>query len=142
MKIPLGPDAAQRLAAMTPHELQEFLRKCGPKGILALDAQFELWAANGQIQPDEKGWRVWLMMAGRGFGKTRAGAEWIHDLAMTGRKRIALVAATIDEARSVMVEGVSGLLSVARRQRVPISWEPSLGRFKWPMGSVATLFFR
>ena len=140
MKLPLGPDAAQRLAAMTPQELQEFLRKCGPKGILALDAQFEMWAANGQIQPDEKGWRVWLMMAGRGFGKTRAGAEWIHDLAMTGRKRIALVAATIDEARSVMVEGVSGLLSVARRQRVPISWEPSLGRFKWPMGSVANLF--
>lgn len=140
MKLPLGPEAARKLLQMHPDELAEFLRKCGPKGILTLDAQFEMWATQGQIQPDSAGWRVWLMMAGRGFGKTRAGAEWIHDLAMTGRKRIALVAATIDEARSVMVEGVSGLLAVARRHRSPVKWEPSLNRLRWERGSVATLF--
>ena len=78
----------------------------------------------GQIAPSGEGWRVWLMMAGRGYGKTRAGAEWIHRLAMMGGKRIALVGATIDEARSIMVEGVSGLLSVARRKRVKVKWEP------------------
>src|SRR4030095_12491262 len=80
------------------------------------------------------------MMAGGGFGKTRAGAEWVQRLALTGRKRIALVAASIDEARAIMVEGMSGLLKVARRQRVPVRWEPSLGRLTWPMGSVAQLF--
>ena len=140
MKLPLGPMDAKRLSNLSPDELYDFLSKCRPRELLMLDAQFEMWAAKGQIEPDSQGWRVWLMMAGRGFGKTRAGAEWIHQIAMTGRKRIALVAATIDEARAIMVEGVSGLLSVARRQRVRVTWEPSLGRLKWPKGSVATLF--
>src|SRR5687768_14997544 len=135
MKLSLGPRDAKRLSAMCPEELYLFLSKCRPSEILALDAAFEMWAAKGQIAPDEAGWRVWLMMAGRGFGKTRAGAEWIHNIAMTGRKRIALVAASIDEARSVMVEGLSGLLSTARRHRVKVRWEPSLGRLNWPMGS-------
>jgi phage terminase large subunit-like protein len=80
------------------------------------------------------------MMAGRGFGKTRAGAEWIHKLAQSGERRIALIGATIDEARSIMVEGVSGLLAIARRNRVTLKWEPSLNRLTWPKGSIATLF--
>jgi phage terminase large subunit-like protein len=80
------------------------------------------------------------MMAGRGFGRTRAGAEWVNGLAQSTPKRIALVAATIDEARSVMVEGVSGILSVARKQRVRVRWEPSKGELTWPKGSVARLF--
>jgi phage terminase large subunit-like protein len=81
------------------------------------------------------------MMAGRGFGKTRAGAEWIHRLAaQRSGLRIALIGASIDETRRIMVEGVSGLLSIARRQRRRIHWEPSLGRLKWPNGSQAELF--
>ena len=140
MKPKLGPQDALRLSRMSPEELQEFLSKCRPKDLLLLDAAFEMWASKGQIAPSEDGWRVWLMMAGRGFGKTRAGAEWVHNIAMTGRKRIALVAASIDEARSVMVEGMSGLLSIARRHRVGVKWEPSLGKLRWPKGSVATLF--
>src|SRR4249919_4308983 len=98
MKLPLEPKDARRLATMADDELAAWLAICLPKDLLMLDAAFELWAAEGQIEPDEAGWRVWLMMAGRGFGKTRAGAEWVHRLAMTGRKRIALVAASIDEA--------------------------------------------
>jgi hypothetical protein len=92
------------------------------------------------LAPQAEGWRVWLMMAGRGFGKTRAGAEWIHRLAMTGGKRIALVGATIDEARAIMVEGVSGLLSIAGHKRVKVKWEPGARRLIWPRGSVAELF--
>jgi phage terminase large subunit-like protein len=140
MKCPLGWRDASRLARMTPEELREFLSKCSPKDFLWLDAQFEIWAAEGQIEPDETGWRVWLMMAGRGFGKTRAGAEWVNDLAAGLTRRIALVGATIDDARSVMVEGVSGILAVARRRRIPIKWEPSLGKLTWPMGSIAQLY--
>jgi phage terminase large subunit-like protein len=81
------------------------------------------------------------MMAGRGFGKTRAGAEWIFRLA-NGRSgaRIALVGANIADARSVMVEGVSGLRAVAGRYRTKLTWAPSLGRLKWPNGSEAQLF--
>src|SRR5206468_6690802 len=53
---------------------------------------------------------------------------------------VALIGATIADARSIMVEGVSGLLSIARRHRRRLNWEPSLGRLKWPNGSVAHLF--
>lgn len=140
MRLPLTLADAKRLAAMSDEELAAWLAKCSPNDLLILDAAFEMWAQQGQLPPQSDGWRVWLMMAGRGFGKTRAGAEWIHGLAMAGPRRIALVGATIDEARRVMVEGMSGLLAVARRNRVRLYWEPSLGRIKWRTGSVAQLF--
>ena len=105
------------------------------------DAEFENWAHKAQLSPQREGWRTWLMLAGRGFGKTRAGAEWIEKIARSRPGvRIALVGATIDEARRVMVEGVSGVLSVARRRRHKVKWEPSLGRLTWPNGSEAQIF--
>src|SRR5271168_4370241 len=58
-------------------------------------------------------WRVWLILAGRGFGKTRTGAETLRQWATSGRyRRIALISGTVGEARAVMVEGQSGLLDV------------------------------
>ena len=135
------PQAAVRLLSRMPlAEQREWLSKCQPTEALIMDAAFEAWVAEGQLPPNSEGWRVWLMMAGRGFGKTRAGAEWIHRLAWSRRVRVALVGASIDEARMVMVEGASGLLSVARRQRHKLKWEPSLGRLTWPRGSVAQLY--
>ena len=116
-----------RLGEMSPRRLRAWLMKCLPRDLLAIDAAFEAWAAEGQLPPRSEGWRVWLMMAGRGFGKTRAGAEWIHQLAMTGAKRIALVGATHDEARAIMVEGVSGLLAVARRKGTSLRWSRGCG---------------
>jgi phage terminase large subunit-like protein len=108
---------------------------------LALDAWFEFWAHASQLAPSGKGWRTWLMLAGRGFGKTRAGAEWIDGLANARPGvRIALVGATIADARSIMVEGTSGLLKVAALNGRAIQWEPSLGRLRWPNGSEAQLF--
>jgi len=140
MHIDIPQRLMLELAMMTPAEQRAWLLKCGPADALLIDAAFEAWHANGQLEPDDAGWRVWLMMAGRGFGKTRAGAEWIHRLAMIRPVRIALVGASIAEARLVMVEGVSGILSVARRKRHRLKWEPSIGRLTWPRGSVAQLF--
>ena len=111
-----------------------------PESMLAWDADFEEWAHRNQLPPNGEGWRFWLMMAGRGFGKTRAGAEWIFKLANIRPVNIALVGATIADARSIMVEGVSGLLSIAHRHRKKLTWEPSLDRLKWPNGSEAKLF--
>jgi phage terminase large subunit-like protein len=112
-----------------------------PIDLLKLDARFEPWAHEGQLPPEGEGWRVWLMMAGRGFGKTRAGAEWVHALANAKRGvRIALVGATMHEARSIMVEGVSGLLRVAKLNGERLVWEPSLGKLRWRNGSEAQLF--
>src|SRR5215207_9521283 len=124
------------LQKLPPEEQRARIATLSPEELLSFDGWFEFWAHNGQLPPSSDGWRVWLMMAGRGFGKTRAGAEWIHKLAWSRPSRIALVGATIDEARRVMVEGPSGLLSVARRKRHRIKWEPSLGRLTWPRGTV------
>ncbi len=80
------------------------------------------------------------MMAGRGFGKTRAGAEWVRAVAESDPSaRIALVGATLGEARSVMVEGASGLLSIAPWWNRP-AFSPALRKLVWRNGAVATLF--
>ncbi|MGD9810051.1 MAG: DNA-packaging protein [Sphingobium sp.] len=100
------------------------------------------WAYHARPEqlPPAGDWRIWLMMAGRGFGKTRSGAEWVRSLAEAdGSARIALVGATLQEARAVMVEGESGLLSVAPRWDRP-SWQPTLRRLVWKSGARAMLF--
>jgi phage terminase large subunit-like protein len=111
------------LANAPVEDRSRIINAMSPIDLLKLDARFEPWAHDGQLPPEGEGWRVWLMMAGRGFGKTRAGAEWVHALANAKRGvRIALVGATMHEARSIMVEGVSGLLRVAK-----LNGEPGLG---------------
>ena len=116
------------------------IMRLSPHDQLGFDALFEAWASNGQRVPGENGWRTWLMIAGRGFGKTRAGAEWVFRLGLAKRCRIALVGATIDEARRIMVEGTSGILAVATNAGVTLKWEPSQRKLTWPNGSSATLF--
>lgn len=98
------------------------------------------WTGRAAQMAPEGDWRVWLLMAGRGFGKTRAGAEWVRAIAEgDGSARIALVGATLGEARSVMVEGPSGLLSVAPWWCRP-AFAPALRRLVWPNGASAMLF--
>ena len=91
-----------------------------------------------QMPPDGD-WTIWTILAGRGFGKTRAGAEWVHALAAVPGRRIALVGTNLDTARSVMVEGESGLLA-----RLPpggdVTFVPSLKQLNWANGSQARLF--
>ena len=130
-----------RLSGASPEEVRRIITEMDWRDILKLDAAFESFAHEGQLPPTGDGWRTWLLMAGRGFGKTRAGAEWIDAMARSRPGvRIALVGASIGEARGVMVEGVSGLLAVARHKRRRVTWEPSLGRLRWPNGSEAQLF--
>src|SRR5919112_6468591 len=114
------------LVTATPEEQRRAIEKLTIDDALKLDADFETWAHENQLPPNGEGWRTGLMMAGRGFGKTRAGAEWIFRLANGKPKvRVAPVGATIADARSIMVEGVSGLLTIARRYRRRLNWEPS-----------------
>ena len=129
------------LAYSTLQEKIAFFKNVTAIDLAKFDAKFENWAHKNQLPPPDKGWRNWLMMAGRGFGKTRAGAEWIERLARSRPGvRIALIGATIDEARRVMVEGVSGVLAVGSRNGSKIEWEPSLGRLSWRNGSEAQIF--
>lgn len=98
--------------------------------------EWRFWARPNQLPPEN--WRhVWLILAGRGFGKTRTGAETVRWLVETGQaKRIALVAPTAADARDVMVEGESGILAVSRPDFKP-EYEPSKRRITWPNGAVA-----
>lgn len=90
--------------------------------------------------PPPGDWLIWLVMAGRGFGKTRAGSGWVHELVETKQAgRIALVAPTAGDARETMVEGVSGVLRTAPPWMRPI-YEPSKRRVTWPNGAIATTF--
>lgn len=100
---------------------------------------FRLMAHDGQLPPDGN-WRIWLIMAGRGFGKTRAGAEWVKAVAESDPEaRIALVGATLGDARSVMVEGESGIIACCSPEDRPV-FEPSLRRLRFPNGAEATLY--
>lgn len=98
-----------------------------------------MWARPEQLPPAGD-WRTWLILAGRGFGKTRAGAEWVRAIAeRDGEARIALVAASLAEARAIMVEGESGLRQISEPHMRP-RFESSLRRLTWPSGAQATLY--
>lgn len=101
-----------------------------------------LWdyVARANQLPPPGAWRVWMIMAGRGFGKTRAGAEWVRMIADNHPDaRIALVSSSLAEARAVMVEGESGLLAICRPGHKP-HFEPSLHRIRFANGAQAQLF--
>lgn len=90
--------------------------------------------------PPPGDWRVWLLLAGRGFGKTRTGAELVRTrVASRAARRIALVTPTAADARDVMVEGESGLLAISARRDRP-TYEPSKRRLTWPNGAVAMTY--
>jgi phage terminase large subunit-like protein len=95
------------------------------------------WQPHPGQSPPPGAWRVWLMLAGRGFGKTRAGAEWVSELARRdGTLRIALVGGTIDEVANVMIRGQSGLIAVARVEE-DVMWVPSTGTVTFQSGAQA-----
>src|ERR1700750_208437 len=105
----------------------------------ALGASWPAIARPNQLPPPGD-WQVWLLLAGRGFGKTRTLAEWVCQQAASGQaSRIALVAATAADARDVLVEGQSGILAVSPPWFRPV-YEPSKRRLTWPDGAIATTF--
>lgn len=107
--------------------------------VSAILHDWQLWARDDQLPPD-KPFVTWLVLGGRGAGKTRAGAEWVRQIALNnGQARIALIGETLGDARSVMVEGVSGLLSVHADHERP-KFEPSKKQVTWNNGAVAQLF--
>ena len=105
----------------------------------ALETDWRSIARPEQLPP-EGDWATWLILAGRGTGKTRSGAEWTRGLAEAAIvSRIALVGPTAADTRDTMVEGDSGLLSICPNSNRPL-YEPSKRRLTWPNGVMATLF--
>jgi len=110
-----------------------------PQELDSLAHEWKFWARPGQIAPPQP-WATWLILAGRGFGKTRAGAEYVRGWAERDpAARIALVGATLGDARATMVEGESGLIAIAPPGRRP-RYEPSRRRLVWPNGAQAFLY--
>ncbi len=110
-----------------------------PQERAAAEHFWPLWARPEQITPPGD-WRTWLLLAGRGFGKTRTGAEWVRsEVQHGGARRLALVAPTAADVRDVMVEGESGILATSPPWFRPI-YEPSKRRLTWPNGAMATTF--
>jgi phage terminase large subunit-like protein len=126
-----GDETQELIAGLNSPECETFL---GLFGIFAHPHQRAPEFAHG-----EGDWTTWLILGGRGAGKTRAGAEWVRRQAENPAARIALVGETARDVRDVMVEGVSGLLAVHETHARP-EWMASRGRVQWRNGAVAECF--
>ena len=128
----------EQLADLPKAEADALIRAMAPGEANAFEYDWR-YRARPQQLPPAGSWRVWLLMAGRGFGKTRCGAEWVRSQVKAGRGRIALVGPTAADARNVMVEGESGILAISPGRERPL-YEPSKRRLTWPNGAVATTY--
>ena len=132
---------------LTPQDLDELT----PQDIEHLLHQWELWSRPNQLPPDHPessnhlpgqpntDWEFWISLAGRGFGKTRLGAEQVLRWVDQGHRRIHIIAPTTADTRDVIVDGESGILNVAHPKKRP-HYEPSKRRLTFPNGSIALLY--
>ena len=145
-----APGWLAALAAIDEERLARLLRATPAPLRRRLSEEWSWQAHGGQAEPIAtpagEAWRVWLIMAGRGFGKTRAGAEWVWARAREfgaseGRPggRIALIGATIDEVVQVMIEGESGLRAVAMTGE-SLRWSPSRGEAAFSTGAIGHVY--
>jgi phage terminase large subunit-like protein len=128
------PRYVAKLLRFAPmEEVDRFLESLDDEEAESVDTDWINWARDEQLPPHGD-WRIWLFMGGRGSGKTRAGAEWIAEGVRNGTmNRVALIGATYDEARAVMIEGESGLLKVSGTA----TFQPANRRVLWPGGAMA-----
>jgi phage terminase large subunit-like protein len=135
----MGKSLMEQLALLPEEERLEALADIDPDSLIW---DWSVWARPEQIAPPGTDWNIWLVMAGRGFGKTRLAAEWVREQAKytnTGQRRFALVARTAADVRDVIVEGESGIVNITPPSERPL-YEPSKRRLTWPNGNTATLF--
>ncbi len=134
------------MIASAPISVQTgFLNGLSEQALLGLPYLFEFWAMEHQLPPPGD-WRSWVIMGGRGAGKTRAGAEWVRAQVEgnmpldPGRcSRVALIGETQDQVREVMIFGDSGILACCPPDRKPV-WEAGRKRLVWPNGATAQVF--
>ncbi len=136
---------AALIASLSKTKRKKFLSGLSKQELRALPYLFDFWALPHQLPP-KGSWRTWVILGGRGAGKTRAGAEWVRSEVEgalptdPGRsKRIALIAETYDQARDVMVFGDSGILACTPADRKP-KWIATRRQLEWPNGAQAELY--
>ena len=133
------------IASEPPAAAEAFLSGLSDAGLAALPWLFEFWALPHQLPP-EGDWKTWVILGGRGAGKTRAGAEWVRSMIEgagpgdPGRaRRVALVGETYDQALAVMVKGESGIMACSPPDRCP-RWVAGERMLVWPNGAEARLY--
>ncbi|MEN2747604.1 terminase family protein [Sphingomonas sp. T9W2] len=127
------------LAEMDDVQLERTLARLTPHRRRELATRWKLWAHDGQTIADND-WTVWLIQAGRGFGKTHAGAEWVCGQAADQRDlRIALVGATRRDVEQVMIRGPAGVLAIGRHFG-PVTYRPSRGVVEFGSGARAYIY--
>jgi phage terminase large subunit-like protein len=144
-------DQSKSLSALESSSLAEYLaslpgnqQREAISGLTETEARSLLYDWRGfyarpnQLRPLGQ-WRYWLVQAGRGFGKTRTGAECVREWVAEGKRRIALVGPTAHDTRKVMVEGESGLVTISPPWDRP-EYNPSLREIRWKNGALATLY--
>lgn len=131
---------ANSLRSLPPSELRKAISGLTDADAYSLLYDWGFWARPNQLAP-ESDWRTWLILAGRGFGKTKSGAEWIRYKVQTSKQplRIALVGRTSADCRKTMVEGESGILSVFPLSQQPV-YVPSQRQITFPNGSIAITY--
>jgi phage terminase large subunit-like protein len=135
----MGKSIMEQLALLPEDERLAALEGIDPDTLIW---DWSVWARPEQLPPPGVDWNVWLVLAGRGFGKTRLASEWVREQAKytaEGQRRFALVARTAADVRDVIVEGESGVINVSPPSEKP-HYEPSKRRLTWPNGNTATLF--
>jgi phage terminase large subunit-like protein len=139
---PIPLEAARRLAALSKPEKLAFIRSVSQSKALRIKYTWAAWARDKQLWQLEApwAWSTWAHLAGRGFGKTRTGAEWTIESAMADPEgHIALVGRTVADVRDVMVGGKSGILACSPPWFRP-EYKPSKRRVTWPNGCIATTY--
>lgn len=114
------------------------LKKLTPAESALLKYEWRFWARQSQLPPDDD-WSVWLLMTGRGFGKTRAGAQWVIEQATKPGTQIAMICRVPADGRDVMVNGDSGVLACSPPDFRP-TYIPSQRLLKWSNGSEARIY--
>lgn len=139
MNVPDEKSIAERLADLEPAALRTLIDGFTEQQQREMLYDWSVWRRAKQATPGGN-WRVWLILAGRGFGKTRTGAEFIREQVVAGTARhIALVGATAGDARDTMIEGESGLLKVFPPDQRP-RYEPSKRRITFFNGATASTY--
>jgi phage terminase large subunit-like protein len=139
---------AERLLSLSNQGRSSLLGELDEAACRELLFDWNFWARQNQLPPTHQNWSCWLVLAGRGFGKTRMGAEWVRSMVSGSSplqaphgspQRIALVAETSADGREVMIDGESGLLAIFPADERPV-YEASRRRLVWLNGTVAHLY--
>jgi phage terminase large subunit-like protein len=137
MTLQQNASPAQLLASLPEATRQAAIDALDIETKAALAYHWPFWARPNQLEPAGD-WTYWLILAGRGFGKTRTGSETVRQWIKTC-DMVNLIGATVDDARDIMIEGESGILAVCPDKERP-EYKKSERKLVWPNGAVSLIF--